>query len=82
MRRSIVEPWRLCERGPSTHDAHPWPRSDDCRPLRLTGQAKYGNNRVQEIVSGTPYSIDRNAPSVYAAKSHASAGWAWDAAPS
>ena len=53
MRRSIVEPWRLCGQGPSTHDAHRWPRSDDRRPLRLTGQAKYGNNCVQEIVSGT-----------------------------
>lgn len=53
MRRPIVEPWRLCGQGPSTHDAHRWPRSDDRRSLRLTGQAKYGNNRVQEIVSGT-----------------------------
>ncbi len=53
MRRPIVEPWRLCGQGPSTHDAHRGPRSDDRRSLRLTGQAKYGNNRVQEIVSGT-----------------------------
>lgn len=53
MSRSIVEPWRLCGQGLSTNDAHRWPRSDDRRPLRLTGQATYSNNRVQEIVSGT-----------------------------
>jgi len=53
MTRSIVEPWRLCVQGLLKNDAHRWPRSNDCRILRLTSQAKYGNNRVQEIVSGT-----------------------------
>jgi hypothetical protein len=53
MRRSMVKVRGLLVVWPSTHDAHGWPRSDDRRPLRLTGQAKYGNNRVQEIVSGT-----------------------------
>ena len=38
---------------PLKYDAHSWSRSDDCRTLQLTGQAEYGNNRVQEIVSGT-----------------------------
>jgi hypothetical protein len=51
---SIVEPWRLCVQGLLKNDAHRWPRSNDRRILRLTSQAKYGNNRVHEIVSGIP----------------------------
>jgi len=53
MTRSIVEDWGLPVKWPSKHDAHGGPRSDDRRILRLTSQAKYGNNRVHEIVSGT-----------------------------
>ncbi len=34
-------------------DAHNWRRSADRRPMRPGGQVQYGNNRVQEIVSGT-----------------------------
>jgi hypothetical protein len=54
MTMSIVEPWRLCVQGLLKNDAHRWPRSNDRRILRLTSQAKYGNNRVHEIVSGIP----------------------------
>jgi len=63
MTRSIVEPWRLCVQGLLKNDAHRWPRSNDCRILRLTSQAKYGNNRVQEIVSGTVTDITYSTPS-------------------
>ena len=34
-------------------DAHSWYRNDDGRLMRPGGGAEYGNNRVQEIVSGT-----------------------------
>ena len=46
-RRRLVE-WLL------KYDAHTWPRSDE----RRTGRGEYGYNRVQEIVSGTPFISD------------------------
>lgn len=54
MTRSIVEEWGLLVKWPSKNDAHRWRRSDDRRTMRPTGRGEYGNNRVQEIVSGTP----------------------------
>ena len=42
----------MVERSPK-HDAHRWARNVDRRTTRSTGQVKYGNTRVQEIVSGT-----------------------------
>ena len=53
MTRSIVEEWGLLVKWPSKNDAHRWRRSDDRRTMRPTGRGEYGNNRVQEIVSGT-----------------------------
>jgi hypothetical protein len=44
--------WRIT-RWSQKLDAHNWRRSADCRPMRPGGQVQYGNNRVQEIVSGT-----------------------------
>ena len=52
MTRSIVEEWGLLVKWPSKNDAHRWRRSDDRRTMRPTGRGEYGNNRVQEIVSG------------------------------
>jgi len=62
MTRSIIEDWGLLAKWPSKHDAHRWLRSRDRRILRLTSQAKYGNNRVQEIVSGTLWPKPGNGP--------------------
>jgi hypothetical protein len=53
MTRSLVEAWGLRVKWPSTNDAHSWLRRDDRRTMRPTGRGEYGNNRVQEIVSGT-----------------------------
>ena len=53
MTRSIVEARGPRVKGPSTHDAHCWLRNDDRQPIRSGGRIEYGNNRVQEIVSGT-----------------------------
>ncbi len=53
MTRSIIEAWGRLVKWPSKNDAHSWPRSDDRRTMRPTGRVEYGNNRVQEIVSGT-----------------------------
>lgn len=55
MTRSIVEVWGLLVKWPSKNDAHRWRRSDDRRTMRPTGRGEYGNNRVQEIVSGTHF---------------------------
>ena len=54
MTRSIVEARGPRVKGPSTHDTHCccWLRNDDRQPIR-GGRIEYGNNRVQEIVSGT-----------------------------
>ena len=61
MTRSIVEEWGLLVKWPSKNDAHRWRRSDDRRTMRPTGRGEYGNNRVQEIVSGTiPASLANN----------------------
>lgn len=53
MTRSLVEDWGRLVKWPSTNDAHSWLRRDDRRTMRPTGRGEYGNNRVQEIVSGT-----------------------------
>ena len=53
MTRSIVEAWGLLVEWPSKSDAHSWLRNDDRRRRRPIGRLEYGNNRVQEIVSGT-----------------------------
>jgi len=37
-----------------TDRAQRWLRNDDRRTRRPPGRVQYGNNRVQEIVSGTP----------------------------
>lgn len=52
------------ERSPK-NDAHSWARNVDRRTTRSTGQVKYGNTRVQEIVSGTKlYGGKRNTDGV------------------
>jgi len=50
---SIVEAGKPIVACSPKNDAHRWPRSDDHRTMRPTGRVEYGNNCVQEIVSGT-----------------------------
>ena len=57
MTRGIAETRRRLVEWPLKYDAHTWPRSADRRPLRPTGRGEYGYNRVQEIVSDTPPTI-------------------------
>lgn len=54
MMRSTGEERGLLVKWPSKNDAHRWLRNDDHRPRQPRGRIKYGYNRVQEIVSGTP----------------------------
>ena len=53
MTRGTAKTRRCFVEWPLKYDAHSWPRSDDRRTLRPTGRGESGNNRVQEIVSGT-----------------------------
>ncbi len=53
MTRSIVEEGGASCEVPSKNDAHSGSRRDDRRPRRPTRSGEYGNNRVQEIGSGT-----------------------------
>ncbi len=53
MTRSIVEEGRLCVQCSSRKRRTQLAQERRSPNTATTGQAKYGNNRVQEIVSGT-----------------------------
>ena len=84
MTRSLVEAWGRLVKWPSTNDAHSWPRSDDRRTMRPTGRGEYGNNRVQEIVSGTGESVivfvSRHDRATVFLKLHSDPDLAWNEA--
>ncbi len=62
MTRGTAKTRRCFVEWPLKYDAHSWLRSDDRRTLRPTGRGESGNNRVQEIVSGTKASTFSSSP--------------------
>ena len=62
----------IVERSPKD-DAHSWAKNVDRRTIRSTGQVKYGDTLVQEIVSG-PYRTNGFRPSVRTAATDGAKG--------